>query len=110
VPYIPPEDRAPLDPLIDDLAARIAARAGESGSEIAVAGLLNYACTRLGLAILKLRFGRVRYGLIALLTGTFQNVADELYRRLAAPYEQIQIERNGDVDLFEELLAGMPKA
>ena len=59
--------------------------------EAAFAGLLNYTCTRLALNIVRRRFGRLRYWLIALITGTFKNIADEFYRRLAAPYEDRQI-------------------
>jgi membrane associated rhomboid family serine protease len=44
--------------------------------------LLNYACTRLALKVVRERFGTLRYWLIALLTGIFKNVADEFYRRL----------------------------
>jgi hypothetical protein len=104
MPYIPPQPRQSLDPLIDQLAATIVNESGWMGQEAALAGLLNYACTRLALKIIRLRFGRLRYWLIALVTGTFKNIADEFYRRLAAPYEDRQIEINGDVDLYAEFL------
>ncbi len=87
----PPLHRQELDPLIDQLAGRIVQEAGKMDQEAAFAGLLNYACTRLALKIIRLRFGRLRYWLIALITGTFKNIADEFYRRLAAPYEDRQI-------------------
>lgn len=103
MPYIKPEDRVRLDPAIDELAARIAEVAAESEDPAAFAGLLNYAATRTTLSVVDRRFGRVRYWIIALVTGTFKNVADEFYRRLAAPYEDKQIEANGDVDLYEKL-------
>jgi hypothetical protein len=102
MPYIAPKERERLNPLIDALAERIAAEAEGLGEEGAFAGLLNYACTRLALKIVRLRFGRMRYWLIAVLTGTFKNVADEIYRRVAAPYEERQIAKNGDVDLYRE--------
>ncbi|MBA2565114.1 MAG: hypothetical protein H0V09_06785 [Gemmatimonadetes bacterium] len=105
MPYIPAEHRAELDPLIDALSARIAERAERSDGELAAAGLLNYACTRLVLRLVKLRFGRVRYGVVALVTGVLHNVADELYRRVGHPYEDKQIARSGDVDLYAEFAA-----
>jgi hypothetical protein len=40
-----------------------------------------------------------------MLTGTFKNIADEFYRRVAAPYEGKQMIKNGDVDLYEEYCA-----
>ena len=109
MPYIPPRHRQELDPLIDQLADQIVRQADTLDQEAAFAGLLNYACTRLALKIIRLRFGRLRYWLIALISGTFKNISDEFYRRLAAPYEDRQMERNGDVDLYVEFLEGLEK-
>jgi hypothetical protein len=102
MPYIPQKDRPSLDPLIDALAEEIVKKSKEAGNDTAYAGLLNYVCTRLALKIIKLQFGKVRYWLIATTTGVFHNVADEFYRRLASPYEDAQIKKNGDVDIYEE--------
>jgi len=106
VPYIRPDHRAYLDPLIEKLAARIWELSSENSSEEEVAatfsGLLNYACTKLALSVLYDLYGRMRYWLIALSTGVFKNIADEFYRRVAAPYEDKQIAKNGDVDLYQE--------
>ncbi len=102
MPYIKKEDRVSLDPLIDSLAEEIVAKSKEAGNDAAYAGLLNYTCTRLALKIIRLQFGKVRYWIIATTTGTFHNIADEFYRRLATPYEDVQIKKNGDVDLYEE--------
>ena len=109
MPYIPLEQRRACDGLIDELAGQIVRLAKESGSDGAFAGLLNYACTRLALQIVRRRCGRLRYWLIALLTGVFKNIADEFYRRLAAPYEDRQLARNGDVELYAEYLAEIEK-
>ncbi len=109
MPYIPAEQRTACDGLIDELAGQIVRLARESGSEGTFAGLLNYACTRLALQIVHRRFGRLRYWLIAILTGTFKNIADEFYRRLAAPYEERQRAMSGDVDLYAEYLAEIEK-
>jgi hypothetical protein len=109
MPYIPVEQRKVCDGLIDELAGRIARLAEESDSDGAFAGLLNYACTRLALQVVRRRFGRLRYWLIATLTGTFKNISDEFYRRLAGPYEDKQMARSGDVDLYAEYLAEIDK-
>lgn len=100
MPYIPPAHRPPLDKHIDHLAEALVRESEKISGEAAVAGLLNYALTRLILKVVQLRFGSWRYWLFALVTGVLQNVADELYRRLAAPYEDRQRQRHGDVDLY----------
>ena len=102
MPYIAPKDRQKLDPLIDELAEKIVAEAKGYEYDGAFAGLLNYTCTRLALKIIKLQFGKVRYWLLAIVCGTFKNVADEFYRRMGVPYEDKQIAKSGDVDLYEE--------
>jgi len=109
MPYIAPELRRDFDPLIDALAERLASQAEAAGHEAAFTGLLNYACTRLALAVVRRRFGRLRYWLIAALTGVFHNLASEFYRRLASPYEDRQMMLSGDVDLFREFLQEMEK-
>lgn len=102
MPYIAQEKRTRLDPLIDELAGCIVLEAKEQGDQAAFAGLLNYTCTRLALKILRLQFGGIRYWLIAVVTGVFRNISDEFYRRVAIPYEDKQIKKNGDVDLYRE--------
>lgn len=106
MPYIA-GDRKELDVIIDRLAEAIVRRSEAQGGDGAFAGLLNYACTRLALKIVRLQFGALRYWLIAILTGTFKNIADEFYRRVAAPYEDKQMARSGDVDVYEEYLKDM---
>ena len=102
MPYISPNHRQTLDPLIDKLALQIVHQAQAMEYDGAFAGLLNYTCTRLALKIVRQQFGSMRYWIIAILTGTFKNIADEFYRRIAVPYENRQIEKNGDVDLMRE--------
>ena len=101
MPYVKPEARHALDASIRDLAEKIADLAGAQPEETAFAGLLNYSCTSLAMQVVARRFGRIRYGTIATLTGVFHNVADEFYRRVAAPYEDEQILKNGDVREYE---------
>jgi hypothetical protein len=102
MPYISQEHRQPLDPLIDKLALQIVQEAQAMGYDGSFAGLLNYTCTRLALKVVRQQFGTMRYWIIALLTGTFKNIADEFYRRIALPYENRQIQKSGDVDLYRE--------
>lgn len=97
MPYIKQEDRPELDKLIDLLADEIIKGHDKYGYDGAFAGLLNYSVTTLSNTILKRKFGALRYWQVALLSGTFHNIADEFYRRAAVPYEDIQIDANGDV-------------
>jgi hypothetical protein len=91
MPYIAPDDRPALDPHIDRLAAALREQAAQRGGSFE--GFLNYAVTRLCLGVLPER----RYSSIARVTGVLENVKQEFYRRYAAPYEDEQIERSGDV-------------
>lgn len=102
MPYIAKDDRAALDASIEQLAERIVERAKAADNEAAFAGLLNYASTQLALTVIRKRFGKMRYWIVATTTGALRNVADEFYRRVAAPYEDAQIRKNGDVDLYAE--------
>ncbi len=102
MPYIASHHRQALDPLIDQLAQQIVHEAKGLRDDGAFAGLLNYTCTRLALKVVRQRCGEMRYWIIAMLTGTFKNIADEFYRRIAVPYEDRQIDQSGDVDLFQE--------
>ncbi len=109
MPYITQQDRRPLDPLIDQLAEQVVKQAKAQNYDAAFAGLLNYTCTRLALKVIKLQFGTLRYWLIATVTGVFKNIADEFYRRLGIPYEDRQIEKNSDVDLYDEFSSDLKK-
>ena len=93
MPYIAEKDRPELDRHIAALAAEIKDVAASYEHDGAFAGLLNYSCTKLALAVIPAR----RYWDIALVTGVFKNIADEFYRRYGIPYEDEQIAKNGDV-------------
>lgn len=101
MPYIDPKSRKRLDSLINMLATRITTEAMLTSDPAAFAGLLNYVCTEIALKVIYCRFGNIRYWLIATVTGIFHNIADEFYRRVAAPYEDEQIAKNGDLELFQ---------
>jgi len=88
MPYISKDDRAALDPIVD-----IATRTLERKSIENSLGDINYLFSRiLGQAI-----GIVSYKKIAMATGVLENVKQELYRRLATPYEEEKISQNGDI-------------
>ena len=95
MPYIALKDRPGLDTRIDLLAEQITDIAKSYGYDGAFAGLLNYSCTRLALKVIPAR----RYWAIAMVMGVFKNIADEFYRRFGVPYEDEQIQKNGDVYL-----------
>jgi hypothetical protein len=101
MPYVKTEYRSALDPAIRNLADAITELSRRMPEETAFAGLLNYACTTLAMQVLDSRFGAVRYGTLATVIGVFHTIADELYRRVAAPYEDKQIAAHGDVPLYE---------
>ena len=84
MPYVTPEARARLD----------------DGSRPDGAGELNYAVTRVVdayLAHLAQRDGRTRYAHLNEAIGVLECAKLELYRRVAAPYEDEKIAENGDV-------------
>lgn len=110
MPYIAPQDREKLDSLINQLAEQIVLEAKEYNYDAAFAGLLNYTCTRLALKIVRLQFGKMRYWIIATVTGVFKNIGDEFYRRVGTPYEEKQILKSGDVDLYQEYLNEIEKS
>ena len=82
MPYINENSRYEIDEIVEELIRSI-------GSP----GKLNYAITRLIL----LYAPKPNYSDIATITGVLENVKQEYYRRLAAPYEDNKIKENGDV-------------
>jgi len=84
MPYIPQENRERLDWLIDNLAAEL--------STMGITGNLNYFLFRLAKKICH------RYKDYAAFEGDCQQSLKEIYRRLAAPYEDKKIKENGDID------------
>lgn len=97
MPYVPSKDRPSLDHIIDKAVDAIKELHDSYGYDAAFAGELNYFVTELALRLRKKLFGRIRYWHVALLSGIFSNIKEEFYRRAAAPYEDVQIDKNGDV-------------
>lgn len=80
MPYIVPDARVRLD----------------GGGDPETPGELNYAITRLVDAYLT-RKGGIRYAHLNEVVGVMECAKLELYRRLAAPYEDRKIAESGDV-------------
>jgi hypothetical protein len=91
MPYIAQDDRRALDPAIEKLVDAVRERAEQHQGSFE--GYLNYALTRLVLGVVPER----RYASIASVTGVLENVKQEFYRRYAAPYEDEQVDKSGDV-------------
>jgi len=89
MPYIEQKDRTFLDPVIDDLSFKIKRQSDHTKWP----GKLNYTITRLILQVVP----EMRYWTLAMVFGVLFTLALELYRRVAAPYEDKQKEKNGDV-------------
>jgi len=92
MPYVRQAQRFAVDADTEDLACTIMEIGGLSPEKMA--GLVNYAITRL---LLRTILQTVCYSNIALATGVLENIKQEMYRRLAAPYEDVKAEENGDV-------------
>ena len=86
MPYITPEQRKPLEPLIDQLSALL--------PDKDFAGTLNYVISRLAGSVLA---GKTNYARLNEVIGTLESAKLELYRRVAAPYEDTKAATNGDV-------------
>lgn len=94
MPYIIQRRREKLDKYIDTLAAAILqmCEADITASD----GDLNYTITRLLHTVYDLQ-QNPRYHKINSAVGILECVKQELYRRIAAPYEDVKIKENGDV-------------
>jgi hypothetical protein len=86
MPYIKREDRRPLDPLIEQVAALLPQRE--------FAGAFNYVVSRLCAEILRNQPG---YSRINELIGALECAKLELYRRVAGPYEDTKARAHGEV-------------
>lgn len=92
MPYIDREDRSRLD-AVADVAIRILS---EKPAEKSL-GDLNYMISRIAAGMI----GEPSYSKIAMVTGVLENVKQELYRRMASPYEDMKISENGDIREYD---------
>jgi hypothetical protein len=88
MPYIEEEDRKRLDPAVTAAVEAFLDLPMEESL-----GDLNYLISRIVAGVV----GKPSYRKIAMATGVLENVKQELYRRMAAPYEDRKIAENGDV-------------
>lgn len=101
MPYIEKEDRKSLDDQIEKMASLIKSLSFEKNGENDfkhMLGLINYSFSR----ILMVSMESVSYSKIAMATGVVENVKQELYRRVAARYEDKKINSNGDLKEYKE--------
>lgn len=94
MPYIDNEQREKIDPLVEQLRDVL----GSMGD-------LNYTITRLCDAYLSTEEG-IRYSRLNDLVGALECAKLELYRRVAAPYEDLKAQENGDA--YECLIPESP--
>jgi len=91
MPYIHPDQRELINGHVDELAWHVRAIANTHAKR---SGLINYVVTRL---LLSTVLPEVSYKNLVLATGILETCKLEMYRRLAAPYEDAKAEENGDV-------------
>lgn len=99
MPYITKEKRLVLDRYINDLSNAITFN--HSNEDIMnIMGDLNYSITRLCVSVIS---ENITYSKIGMITGVLENVKQELYRRIAVPYEENKVVENGDVEEFTKI-------
>jgi len=94
MPYIPQEERKQLDPLIQQLVEQIVSMTGKDLST--ADGRLNYTICKLLIGVLDLE-KNPKYHKFNTAAGVLECVKTELYRILAAPYEEEKIAENGHI-------------
>lgn len=92
MPYIDPTIRGGLDSEINNLVEAIYEMADHPDYD----GVLNYVITTIVAKVMKPDDGW-RYRYLTRAHSVFIMAAAEFYRRLVAPYEDLAIQKNGDV-------------
>ena len=87
MPYIYQNERKVIDPIVEQLAMVIASP-----------GSINYAVTRLIHQHLENK--GVRYANLNECIGVLECIKLELYRKIAAPYEDIKLSETGDIGVL----------
>ena len=90
MPYISQADRDMLDEKIEKLGLLLSNMDVENDP-----GLLNYAIFRL--CKVSMDLNKPRYAKLNSVAGVLSCVQNEIYRRIAVPYEDQKISENGDV-------------
>lgn len=113
MPYIKEDRRANLDECIESMVSCLKSNIPNDNDKnpwsnpqnrdisnaelLDICGDVNYCFSR----ILGGLVGPASYSKIALITGVLENIKQEFYRRLAAPYEDKKIIENGDIKEFK---------
>jgi len=106
MPYIVPDKRKELDPIIEDLRKVLVSLALDDESNNH-SGNLNYIITKL----LMISYGTVKdtnYASINEAIGVLECAKLEFYRKVAAPYEDTKEEINGPVSTTTKLIKTTP--
>jgi|GEM_PF-2760161 len=98
--YINAGNRVALDVIIDGLVKRLRSIEGRKDD-------VNYTVTRVALGALKPYEGWDYHSLSAAV-GALKDSAAEIERRLLSPYEDMALNRHGDIDCFKEPFAYAP--
>lgn len=99
MPYIKPERRPDLDPILQKLWYVITIKDGKVRTLNEVKGDINYSMTKLLITALA-QFG-TRYHILSAVKGIPADVRDEFHDRFMRPYENIKIKENGVVHPLE---------
>ncbi len=102
MPYIKQSQRENLNPAIDELVNRVRVTCEQDKDQ--PDGMLNYAMTSLLLGTVA---KDKRYFNLERAVGCLECCKLELYRRVAAPYENVKAKENGDV--FDYIEGGQLK-
>lgn len=99
MPYIKEDRRLRLDNCIEDLTMCLDQGRKDHSSLEELLGDINYTFSRVLAGLME----RPSYNKIAMLTGVLENIKQELYRRVASPYEDQKITENGDIREYKIL-------
>ena len=88
MPYIKKEQRPEIDALIEPIIKKVSGLPLEEQD-----GSLNYAITKIMKSVYPRKYFHLNRGL-----GVLTAIKDEFYRRDVAPYEDVKIIENGDVE------------
>lgn len=105
MPYITKENREKLDGEIDSLILKL-----ESFTDDEIEGALNYTISRLvSQLVTRDKWDGFRYKNINRIMGVLECVKSEFYRRAASDYEDLAIQKNGDMREYALLEAKMDR-
>lgn len=104
MPYIKEDIRKELDICIDKMITCLGTPKSMNGNMTnedfsSILGDINYSFSR----IISSLMGKASYAKIAMITGVLENIKQEFYRRVVAPYEETKIREYGDIKEYSNL-------